>query len=184
MDSIVRRKLVGQSFDIEGRRITVRRARLYGAGAKLVLAATVAGDARGTLYFVGTPVFDPDSQVVSVPDLDFSVESREVLPEVAEWLLYDQMRDKMREAARFAVGDRIDAIRRDVDAALDRQLSRSVRSTGRVDRITPLGVYVFSNSVAAVVEAEGQAQIRINVGAPRQTPRASSSSSSRPRRAP
>ncbi|HEV7591019.1 MAG TPA: DUF4403 family protein [Longimicrobium sp.] len=177
MDSIVRKKLVGRSFDIEGHRIRVRGARLYGAGTKLVLAATVSGDARGTLYFVGTPVFDPDSQVVSVPDLDFSVESRSVLPEVAEWLLYDQLRDQMRESAHFAVGDRIYAIRRDVDAALDRQLARGVRSTGRVDRITPLGVFVFSKSVAAVVQAEGQAQIHIDIGAPRRPPRDSSTSS-------
>ena len=167
MDSIVRKKLAGRSFDIEGHHITVRRTRLYGAGTKLVLAATVAGDARGTLYFVGTPVFDPDSQAVSVPDLDFSVQSREVLPEVAEWLLYDQLRDQMRESARFALGDRIYAIRRDVDEALDRELARGVRSSGRVDRITPLGVFVFSNSVAAVVQAEGEAQIHIDVGAPR-----------------
>ena len=180
MDSIIRTKLVGRSFDIEGHKITVRGARVYGAGTKLVLAATVAGDARGTLYFVGTPVFDPDSQVVSVPDLDFSVESRNVLPEVAEWLLYDQLRDQMRAAARFAVGDRIQSIRRDVDAALDRDLARGVRSTGRVDHISPLGVFVFSKSIAAVVEAKGNAQIRIDVGAPRR-PRADTSTSSRSR---
>jgi hypothetical protein len=178
MDSIVRKKLVGKSFDIEGHHIVVRGMRLYGSGTRLVLAATVSGDARGTLYFVGTPVFDPDSQVVSVPDLDFSVESRNVLPEAAEWLLYDQLRDQMRESARFAVGDRIYAIRRDVDAALDRQLARGVRSTGRVDRITPLGVYVFSKSIAAVVEAQGNAEIRIEIGAPR-TPSPDTSRSSR-----
>lgn len=170
MDSIVRAKLVGRRFDIKGHRITVKAARLYGAGTRLVLAATLTGDARGTLYFIGTPVFDPETQVVSVPDLDFSVESREVLPEVAEWLLYDQLRDQMRESASFAVGDRIAKVRRDVDAALDRELSRGVRSTGRVDRITPLGVFVFSRSVAAVVQAEGEAQIHIDVGAPRRAP--------------
>jgi Domain of unknown function (DUF4403) len=99
---------------------------------------------------------------------------------VAEWLLYDQLRDQMRESARFAVGDRIYAIRRDVDAALDRELARGVRSSGRVDRITPLGVFVFSKSVAAVVQAEGQAQIHIDIGAPRR-PRASTPDSARAR---
>jgi hypothetical protein len=110
---------------------------------------------------------------VSVPDLDFSVESRGVLPEVAEWLLYDQLRDQMRAAARFDVGDRIAKIRADVDRALDRQLARGVTSTGGVDRITPLGVFVFSKSVAAVVDAEGHAEIHIDLGAPK--PRAASS---------
>lgn len=182
MDSVVRSKLVGRSFDIEGRRIKVRGTRLYGAGERVVLAANLIGTARGTVYFVGTPVFDPDSQVVSVPDLDFSVESKEVLPQVAQWLLYDQMRDQMRASARFPVGDRIDKIRADVDSALDRQLSRAVRMNGRVDRITPLGVYVFSESVAAVVQADGHASIRIDIGAPRR-PRPDSADGSRGSRA-
>ncbi|HKP76399.1 MAG TPA: DUF4403 family protein, partial [Longimicrobiaceae bacterium] len=167
MDSVVRAKLVGKHFDIRGHQVTVKRTRLYAAGPRVVLAATLTGDARGTLYFVGTPQFDPDSQAVSVPDLDFSVESRDVLPEVAEWLLYDQMRDQIRGAAHFAVGDRIAKIRGDVDRALDRQLARGVTSSGGVDRITPLGVFVFSRSVAAVVDAEGHAEIRIDVGAPK-----------------
>lgn len=182
MDSVVRSKLVGRSFDIEGRRIKVRGTRLYGAGERVVLAASLIGAARGTVYFVGTPVFDPDSQVVSVPDLDFSVESKEVLPQVAQWLLYDQMRDQMRASARFPVGDRIDKIRADVDSALDRQLSRAVRMSGRVDRITPLGVFVFSESVAAVVQADGHASIRIDIGAPRR-PRPDSADGSRGSRA-
>ena len=181
MDSIVRAQLVGRRIDIKGHRITVRGVRLYGSGTRLVLAATIAGDARGTLYFVGTPDFDPVTQVVSVPDLDFSVESRDVLPEVAEWLLYDQLRDEMRKSARFAVGDRIAKIRRDVDAALDRQLSRGVRSTGRVNRIHPLGVFVFSKSIAAVVQAEGEAQIHIDVGAPRRPPADTSRASAKAR---
>jgi hypothetical protein len=182
MDSVVRSKLVGRSFDIEGRRIKVRNTRLYGAGQRVVLAANLIGAARGTVYFVGTPVFDPDSQIVSVPDLDFSVESKEVLPQVAQWLLYDQMRDQMRASARFPVGDRIDKIRADVDSALDRQLSRAVRMNGRVDRITPLGVFVFSESVAAVVQADGQASIRIDIGAPRR-PRSDSADASNASRA-
>ena len=107
MDSIVRKKLVGRSFDIEGHKIRVRGARLYGSGTKLVLAATVSGDARGTLYFVGTPVFDPDSQVVSVPDLDFSVESRSVLPEVAEEVMGDrQMSVRRGDVVLVGAGDR------------------------------------------------------------------------------
>ena len=183
MDSIVRRKLAGRSFDIEGHHITVRRTRLYGAGTRVVLAANITGDAKGTLYFIGTPSFDVDSQVVSVPDLDFSVESRSVLPEVAEWLLYDQLRDQMRASARFPVGDRIDKIRRDVDVALDRQLSRTVRMEGAVDRITPLGVFVFSESIAAVVQADGHARIRIEVGAPRR-PSPDSAGSASPGAAP
>ncbi|HEX8905825.1 MAG TPA: DUF4403 family protein [Longimicrobiaceae bacterium] len=165
-NDILRSKLVGKEFEVKGHHVQVRGARLYGGGSKVVLAVKVGGDARGELYFVGTPEFDPQTRVVSVPDLDYSVESRDVLPRVADWLLYGNLRDQMRDAAHFEVGDRVDKIRHDVDAALNRNLGRSVRMSGGVDAIRPLGVSVFAGSIAAVVEADGHAQIHVDVGAP------------------
>jgi hypothetical protein len=165
-NEILAKKLVGRVFEVKGHTVKVRGARLYGGGSGVVLAVKVAGDARGELYFVGTPVFDPATQVVSVPDLDYSVESRELLPNVADWLLYDDLRDQMRAAAHFEIGDRVEKIRRDVDAALNRQLGRGVRMSGGVDAIRPLGVSVFAKSLAAVVEADGHLQIHVDVGAP------------------
>lgn len=165
-NEILARKLVGRQFDVRGHKVRVRGARLYGGGDKVVLAVKLGGDARGELYFVGTPQFDPQTQVVSVPDLDYSVESRQVLPQVADWLLYDQLRDQMRDAAHFDVSDRVEKIRHDVNAALNRNLGRSVRMSGGLDAIRPLGVSPFANSLAAVVEADGHAQIHVELGAP------------------
>jgi hypothetical protein len=165
-DTILRQKLVGRSFQVRGHTVKVRSAHIYGGGSQVVLAVGLTGDARGLVYFVGTPEFDPVTQVVSIPDLDYSVESRDVLPRVADWLLYDDLRDQMRAAAHFDIGERVEKIRRDVDAALNRNLGSSVRLSGGVQSIRPLGVSVFASSLAAVVEADGRAQIHVDVGAP------------------
>lgn len=164
-DTILRQKLVGRSFQVRGHTVKVRSARIYGGGSQVVLAVGLGGDARGLVYFVGTPEFDPVTQVVSIPDLDYSVESRDVLPRVADWLMYGDVRDKMREAAHFAVGERVAKIRSDVDRALNRNLGSSVRMSGGVDQVRPLGIAVFDRSLAAVVEADGHAQIHVEVGA-------------------
>ncbi len=165
VDSILEKKLVGRTFDARGRKVQVIGANLYGSGDQVVLRVRVKGDARGTIYLVGTPQFDPETRVIAVPDLDFSVESRQLLPRVAEWLLGDQLRDELRGAARFELGDRVDKIRGDVDRALNRNIGRSVRMSGGVDAVRPLGVFVFSHSLAAVVAADGHAQIHVNVRA-------------------
>lgn len=165
VDSMLEKKLVGRTFDARGRKVQVIGANLYGSGEQVVLRVRVKGDARGTIYLVGTPEFDPQTRVIAVPDLDFSVESRQLLPQVAEWLLGDQLRDELRSAARFELGDRVDEIRGDVDRALNRNIGRSVRMSGGVTAVRPLGVFVFSHSLAAVVAADGHAQIHVNVRA-------------------
>lgn len=165
VDSILEKKLVGRTFDARGHTITVVGAHLYGSGDRVVLQVRVKGDARGTIYLVGTPDFDPVTRTISVPDLDFSVESRQLLPKVAEWLMGDQLRDDLRGAAHFELGDRVDKLRGDVDHALNRNLGRSVRMTGGVDALRPLGVFVFSQSLGAVVAADGHLQIHVDVRA-------------------
>jgi len=167
VDSILGKKLVGRTFDARGHEVTVTGARLYGSGDRVVLEVKVKGDARGTIYLVGTPEFDPVTQVIAVPDLDFSVESKELLPNVADWLLYEELRDQLRAGAQFELGDRIARVRGQVDGALNRNLGRSVRLTGGVTALRPLGVFVFSESLAAVVAADGHMQIHVDVRARR-----------------
>jgi hypothetical protein len=161
---LLREALVGKSHEVRGRTVRVRDVRLYaGGGDRVVMAVRVGGDARGTLYFVGTPRYDAAAQVVSVPDLDFSVETKNVLGGAASWLLYERLREQMRAAARFGVGERIAELRQDVNEAINRNLSSAVRLSGRIDTIHPVGVVVTPQAVAAVVESEGRARIDITI---------------------
>lgn len=156
--------LVGKEVALKGHRVRVRGVQLYpGGGERLALRVQVGGDARGTLYFVGTPIYNPVAQTVVVPDLDFSVESRNVLGRSADWLLHDEMRDRIREAARFAVGDRVADIRARVNAAMNRDLGKAVRLSGHVESLRPVGVVVTQTAIATLVEADGSARVDITI---------------------
>jgi hypothetical protein len=162
-DSILADQLVGKRLFSHGQSVTIAAAHLSGQGRRLVLAVDVRGDARGTLYFVGTPVFDPATQVLTVPDLDFSLETQDVLATAAKWLLYPSLREQMVAAARFPLAPRVAQLREHVDGALNRDLGRSVRMRGSVDALSPVGVAVRPGSVAAVLVAEGTAGITVTM---------------------
>ncbi|MDB4947469.1 MAG: hypothetical protein JWM27_118 [Gemmatimonadetes bacterium] len=162
-DSILAAELVGKRLSSHGQSVKVKAAHLSGHGSRLVLAVDVVGDARGTLYFVGTPVFDPATQVLTVPDLDFSLETKNVLTTAAGWLLYPSLREQMAAAARFPLAARMAQLREHVAGALNRDLGTSVRMTGTVDQLRPVGVAVRAGSVAAVFVAEGHAGITVTV---------------------
>ncbi|HEX8273777.1 MAG TPA: DUF4403 family protein [Longimicrobiaceae bacterium] len=157
-------ELVGKEVELRGHRVQVRGVELYpGGGRRLALRVRVGGDARGTLYFVGTPLYNPNSQTVVVPDLDFSVESRNVLGRSADWLLHDELRDRIRGAAHFAVGDRVAEIRDKVNTAMNRDLGRAVKLSGHVESLRPVGVFVTRTALATLVEADGSARVDITI---------------------
>ena len=163
-NQLLEKALVGKVMELRGHRIKVRGVQLYpGGGERLALRVKVGGDARGTLYFVGTPIFNPVAQTVVVPDLDFSVESRNVLGRSADWLLHDELRDRIREAAHFAVGDRVAEIKEKVNTAMNRNLGKSVRLSGHVESLRPVGVVVTQTAIATLVEADGRAKVDITI---------------------
>lgn len=162
-NELLKKAVVGREITFRDHTVTVKQAWLYGSGDGVVVGVRVAGDARGTLYFVGRPVYEPATRTLAVPDLDFSVDTRNVLGNAAGWLLHEKLRDDLRQAARFPVGDRLDDVQKDVDEALNRNLGRAVKMSGGVDAVRPVGVVVGPHSVAAVVVAEGHAQIDITV---------------------
>lgn len=162
-NELLQREVVGKVLEVRGRSVRVRGVRLYGGGRQVVMEVKLAGDARGTVYFVGTPAYDVATQMLTVPDLDFSVETRNVLAGAAGWLLHDDLRGQLRAAARFGVGERIAGLRAQLDSAINMRLDTDVEMRGGVDALRPLGVVVTPNALGAVVEAAGHAQIAVRV---------------------
>ncbi|HYJ78281.1 MAG TPA: DUF4403 family protein [Longimicrobiaceae bacterium] len=162
-NELLRGALVGRRLTVRGHKIRVKDVRMSGGGDRVVVAVKLAGDARGTVYFVGTPAYDAATQTLTVPDLDFSVETRNVLAGAAGWLLHDDLRGQLRTAARFGIGPRVSALRAQLDTAINRNLATGVEMRGGVDALRPLGVTVSATSVGAVVVADGHAQIEVTV---------------------
>lgn len=146
-----------------GNRLRIAAVRIYGNGSRLVVRVGIRGDARGNLYLTGTPVFDTQRREIVVPDLDFTVESRNALAGTADWLLHDQLRDRMRAAARFPVGERMENLHRQVNEALDRPLGRTAALRGRIDDWQPRGILVTRTGIATVGEASGQVQVNVTL---------------------
>lgn len=57
----------------------VRRVRLYDSRGKLAVGVSLNKPVRGTVYMIGTPIYDPGAATLSMPDLDFTSESRAAL---------------------------------------------------------------------------------------------------------
>jgi hypothetical protein len=146
-----------------GNTLRVRAVRLYGNGQQLVVRVSFTGDATGTLYLIGTPAYDSVRQEIIVPDLDFTVESRHALAGPADWLLHDHLRDRLREAAHFPVGQRMENLHREVNQALERPLGRSAQLSGHIDAWRPTGIHVTRTGVATVGEASGEARVKVTI---------------------
>ena len=154
--------LVGQIVEAAGGRLEVRSLTVMGiGGGRLALETEVAGDLEGRLFLVGTPSYDAQDGQVYIPDLNFSVETSNLLVHGASRALHTQLVTFLRSRARWPVVDAVDWAAEKLREGLNRSLADGVHLEGSVDQVRILGVEARRDALR--VRAAGTARATFNV---------------------
>jgi hypothetical protein len=135
-------------------------------GPDLVVRVGFKGSAKGTLYLAGAPQYDPTTHVVTVPDLDYTAETRNLLLQLADWAGHDALRDDLRAKATIDLTAPIQRLTAQLEAALN-QTSGPLTLSGHVDRLAldKLRVIEEGRKVAALLTATGRLSVSVNPAA-------------------
>ncbi len=151
-----RQKLVGQTYDVQGHQVRVTGARIYGDGDNFVIEATLAGPVDATIALSGRPHYDVPTGLLTVENLDYTIETKNLLANAADWLLHGTLQQIIAEKARFPLGEQIEQGKAGLEQALNKSLTATTTLNGTAERIRPLGVYVTSDAFLVIVVAEGK----------------------------
>jgi len=161
--AVVSSQLVGRSFSRFGRKVTVRGARFGPLNdGRVVLALTVDGAVTGTAYFVGTPKVDTTSRVLSVPDLDFDVQTADALVKGLAWLKKGDVVTELRRRAQIPLQPVLEETRQRVEEALNRELAQGVTLTGVVSSGRVIDVVADHQFLVVRAEAIGSLGLGID----------------------
>lgn len=124
--------------------VTVTDADVYAYGQKAVvrLGLKVHGifGKKAVLYLVGTPSYDTVRNIISFPDMDFTVESKNILVKIALWLEQNNLRDALRAKASYDISSMVNDAKQQMVSRLNQNIG-PVSLNGTVDAINILGVY-------------------------------------------
>jgi hypothetical protein len=154
-------KLKGKSYSIPGGKLTVESLEIYGSGEFSIVAVDVTGSVRGTLYLQGKPVYDNTSATVTVQNLDYTLDTSNVLAKVASWLLHGPIQAKIAAELNFPVGDKVNGFRTTLNQQTNRTITDRIKLQGSIDKIDFGSVIVAREGIVVSVESEGSLQVLI-----------------------
>ncbi|NNF39458.1 MAG: DUF4403 family protein, partial [Gemmatimonadetes bacterium] len=125
------------------------------------VAVDLGGDARGRLYLVGTPRYDPEDGRIGVPDLDFDVASGRALVEGAAWVARVGLVGLLRDAARWPASPAVSWAQGQVERGLNRSLSERVRLEGRVASVDVVDVVAGLDALLVRADVRAEATLRV-----------------------
>ena len=132
----------GKEIKFGRRKFIFTKGKVYGGGnSKTIIELTFRGARKGTVYFTGTPVYDNITHKLSVPDLDFDLQTRSLLLNVAVWILNTRITDKLRNATQYDLTSVLANARTTIEASLTKQFLPNVATTCHITDINLVGIF-------------------------------------------
>jgi len=160
--------LIGRIYQFPGnRKIRIRSVQVYGTGDIAVLQLGIDGDVRGTLYLQGTPVYQPVSEdgipeVITIPNLDYTLETKNILAKLASWLLHKPFVESLRAAAKLPLQTKVSDLKAELQGGLNQALSPDVILSGNIESLNVRGVYLDSKEFLVRAVADGTAELHVS----------------------
>lgn len=152
--------LLNKEFASDGKVVTIKSVELYGNGDKLVVKVLTGGDLDGLLYLTGKPRFDPRTNIFSVEELDFDLQSQSLLYQTADWLLHGTICSKIQEKLTLDLTPQVDQARELARKAIARvQLVESVFLQGSIKTLKFSDLLVQKDKISIQVNTEGESAV-------------------------
>lgn len=159
---LAKKQLVGKSFNFSTYSITITDLDLYGQNENLIIKAGISGSVSGDIYLRGQPYYDVQTRSVTLRNLTYDLETRNLLQKAASWLLKSTLAKTLEKNLTFPVGDQIDAVRQSIQERMaNYPLAKGVMLSGKIDQVSPDQVYLTPTAMVAVVHANGKVNVRV-----------------------
>ncbi len=103
--------LLNRRFDSDGKSIILKEFDLYGSGDRLIVKVTTEGSLDGVFYLTCKPCFDPVTNVFSVKEIDFDMNTRSLLLQSANWFLHGAISSAIQEKLNMNLTKRLEESR-------------------------------------------------------------------------
>lgn len=156
IDSLLTRIVKDKPFQIEGRTITIEKVKVRGLENNMVeLRFDFTGSKSGTIYLTGTPVLDARNQVISVPDLDYSLRSRDIVLNLGKTFFNKRILTTIREKAVIKIGDLYQQNKGKLDSAFNRHFTPKVYTSGNSREIKLTALVVKKDNLLFQLRVAG-----------------------------
>ncbi|MES1218547.1 MAG: DUF4403 family protein [Bacteroidota bacterium] len=166
LTNILNQQVAGKQFDIDKgpvkKTFIIKECKLYGSGnEKLIIKVNFTGTESGVIYFTGKPLYNKETHILELADLDFDIRSKNALLKVADWLFSKKISSGIGRYAKFDLSAYIDTAKINLNQQLNQEWIKGIRSYGNINTIDLSGIYPLSKSLVIRTNCTGNLSVKV-----------------------
>lgn len=151
--------LQNKPFTVEGRTFVIKEIRLSGNDTgKMQIEVSFTGNRSGVLKLSGTPVFDRISQTLTMPDISYGLDSKDLVVKIAENFFRKKIMRELQNNTVLDIKALIEENKALINDRLNQPLTDYLQTYGILEEISVIGIRPQKNALQL------QLFIRGNIG--------------------
>jgi hypothetical protein len=152
--------LLNKEFGSDGKSCIVKGLDVYGNGDRLVIKVKTSGSLDGIFYLTCTPRFNPETNMFSVEDVDFDMNTQSLLLQSADWFMHGAIRSTIQDKLNVDLTQNLEQSRELARKAIARvKLADHIFLKGNITSIKLGDVMVQKDKISIQVYTEGETAI-------------------------
>lgn len=144
-------------FEVEGRTFVIKDVNIRGSNdGKITVDVAFTGNRKGVLHISGTPLLDTATQVLSMPDISFSLDTKDILVNIAKGLFRKRIMKQLKDQSVLDVAALISRNKSAIEARINQPVTGWMRTTGSFREIRLVGLLPQKDyiQVQALIKAD------------------------------
>ena len=143
--------------------VQVRKIELYGQDEHLIIKAGLSGSINGNIYLKGIPQYNAVSQTIYLEELEYDLNTRNVLIKAANWLLHAKFLRMMKEAMVFPIAEELGTLTETIRGTIaSQQISEGITLKGKLNEALPDKISLTPDYIYTVIHATGNLDLHID----------------------
>ncbi|MET0242807.1 MAG: DUF4403 family protein [Flavitalea sp.] len=157
LTAIMNDSLRNKPFEVEGRTFVIKDVALGGTDdGKISVDVRFEGYKRGTLHLMGTPVLDSAKQVLSMPDITFSLESKDMLVNMAKGLFRKRIIKQLKDQSVLDLAALIEKNKPELQKRMNQPLNDWLSTVGKLHELKIVGLLSKKETIQVQVYVKGE----------------------------
>jgi hypothetical protein len=148
--------LQNKPFEVEGRTFVIKEVNIRGSNdGKIAVDVSFTGNRKGVLHLSGTPQLDTARQYLSMPDISFALDTKDMLVNIAKGMFRKRIIKELQGKSVLDIAALVQKNKALIEARLNQQVTDWMSTTGKLDDIRVVGLLPQKDYIQVQVYIKG-----------------------------
>jgi hypothetical protein len=167
LSRVVNGYMAGKRFDLsEGilaKHIVVKEVTVASnSQAQMLIKVDFTGSFNGTAFFTGTPVYNGATKTIEVQDLDYDLQTKNVLLKTAKWLFSGKIETELKKNTAINLTSYFETAQASLNSYLNKEWTKGIKGAGSVKELKVISVEPLPQHILIKTSCAGDLSVQVS----------------------